>query len=113
MVTVTNVATRINQEGKEFTALILQGGMEMVKSQNTGLFYATARKTSIPSTFTLEFAKSLIGSQIPGSIQRIDVPEYDFVLPETGEVLRLSHSWVFVPEGQEVGLTVPKGVTIH
>ncbi|MFZ4560339.1 MAG: hypothetical protein ACOYOD_09100 [Saprospiraceae bacterium] len=113
MVTVTDVAIRNNKEGKEFVALVLQGGMELVKSQNTGLFYATARKTSIPSTFTLEVAKSLIGSQIPGTIQRIEVPEYTFVIPETGEMVQLTHSWVFVPEGQQVEPALPKNAVVH
>ena len=113
MVTVVDVAERQNKEGKPFTALVLMGGIEMVKSQTSGRYYATARKTSMPSTFPLEFAKSLIGQQIPGSICRMTVDPYPYTLQETGEVIQLSHCWVYVPEGEQAPSTVPEYAMVH
>ena len=51
MVTVVDFAKRIASDGREFIALILQGGLCLVQSKNTGNFYATVKKCSIPSTF--------------------------------------------------------------
>lgn len=113
MVTVVDVVERMNKEGKPFTALVLMGGLEMVQSQKSGRFYATARKTSIPSTFTVDFAKSLIGQQIPGTIHRMEVEAYPYTVQETGEVLQLNHCWVYVPEGADVPTSVPDYAMVH
>ena len=51
MVTICEVIKRQNKEGVEFNALILQGGIELVKSRETGSWYATSKKASITSTF--------------------------------------------------------------
>ncbi len=69
MVTIVDFVKRKNSEGEEFNALILQGGIELVKSRETGRYYATAKKTSITSTFDDAMCQSLIGTQIPGSVQ--------------------------------------------
>jgi len=52
MVTVVNYDVRTNSDNEEFIALILQGDLELIKSQNTGQYYATTRTISIASTFT-------------------------------------------------------------
>ena len=52
MVRIIDVVQRRNSNAETFTAFILSGGGEMVKSQK-GKFYATARKASIPSTLDL------------------------------------------------------------
>lgn len=113
MVTVVEVAERQSKEGKPFMALIVQGGVEFVQSQKSGRFYATARKASIATTFTREFCEQLIGTQIPGSIQRMEVEAYEFAIPETGEVVQLTHTYLFVPEGQEANNLVPEGAMVH
>ena len=62
MVTVSNYSERNRKDGTTFIALEISGGVELVQSNNTGKFYATVRKTSIPSTFDETIAKGLIGS---------------------------------------------------
>ncbi len=99
MVTITNYSERTRKDGTTFIALELTGGVELVQSNNTGKFYATVRKTSIPSTFDETIAKGLIGSQMPGSIVRVQVDPYQFVNQRTGEVLTLQHSFSYQPEG--------------
>jgi hypothetical protein len=99
MVTVTNYAQRQRTDGTFFTTLELSGGFELVQSANTGKFYGTIRKTSIPCTFDESMAKQLIGTQMPGNIVRIQVDPYDFINPRTGELVRLQHSYSYQPEG--------------
>jgi hypothetical protein len=98
MVTVSDYAVRQNAEGKDFVVLILQGDMELVKSQTTGNFYATAKKCTITSTFNENTAAALIGKEIPGKIIKQDCEPYEFIVPETAEVLELSHRWVYIPD---------------
>lgn len=102
MVTIVDFVKRQNKEGKEFNALILQGGIEFVRSLKTGRYYATAKKTSITSTFDDAMCQSLIVQQIPGSVQRVESDPYEFTLKETGEVLTLYHRWVYLKEGEEL-----------
>jgi len=99
MVTVTNYSTRVRKDGTTFIALELSGGVELVQSNNTGKFYATVRKTSIPSTFDEAIAKGLIGSQMKGDVVRVQVDPYDFVDKRSGEIIKLQHSYSYRPEG--------------
>jgi len=100
MVTIIDFAKRKNSSGEEFNALVLQSGIEMVKSHATGRYYATAKKTSVPSTFDEATCRSLIGTEIPGSVQRIETAPYLFTVPDTGEVIQLTHRWVYLKEGE-------------
>jgi hypothetical protein len=102
MVTIVDFVKRQNREGKEFNALILQGGIELVKSKETGSYYATSKRASISSTFDDATCRNLIGQQIPGSVQKAETEPYDFTNKETGEVLTLTHRWVYLKEGETV-----------
>jgi len=77
MVQIVDYKERTNAEGEQFYALILQGGLEMVKSQETGNYYATAKTASVTSTFNEEACKGLIGQEIPGSVQRVECEPYE------------------------------------
>ncbi len=99
MVTVTNYTTRTRKDGSTFQVLELSGSAELVQSQETGKFYATVRKTTIPCTFDETIAKGLIGTQIKGDIVRVQVEAYDFINPKTGEIIKLQHSYSYQPEG--------------
>lgn len=100
MVTIVDFVKRTNKEGQEFNALILQGGIELVKSQETQRWYATAKRASITSTFDDAVCRSIIGTQIPGCVQRIETKPYEFTVKETGEVLALTHRWIYLKEGE-------------
>ena len=102
MVKIVDFVKRQNKEGKEFNALILQSGIELVKSHETGRYYATEKKTSITSTFDDATCRSLIGTQIPGSVQRVGSEPYEFTVRNTGEVLTLTHRWVYLKEGETI-----------
>jgi hypothetical protein len=98
MVTVNDFAIRQNADGEDFVVLILQGGLEMVRSQETGNYYATIRKCSVSSTFDEETAKLMVGQQLPGTIAKVECEPYEYVVEETGEQLLLSHTWQYQPE---------------
>ncbi len=70
----------------------------MIKSKSTGNFYATARKAFISSTFDAETCKALIGTEMKGTIERRECEPYEYTVKETGEVIELSHQYVYVPE---------------
>ena len=95
MVTITGYTKRQNAEGKEFFTLNLMGGVELVKSSKTGNFYATAWKSSITSTFNEDVCKSLIGTKLPGTVQKIECEPYEYALPSTGEIVMLTHKYRF------------------
>ena len=102
MLKIIEVAPRVNADGEEFYALILQDGLQLVKSKETGNYYATAKSTSITSTFNEEVAKSMIGSEIPGTIQKVACESYEYTIKDTGEVINLEHRWQYYPEGETV-----------
>ena len=99
MVTVIDYAKRQRNDGGEFYALILQGGLSLVQSRNTGNFYATVKKCSIPSTFDEATAKEMVGEKVPGSVQKKSCEPYEFVAKDTGELVQLDYRWVYLPEG--------------
>ena len=66
MVTISGYAERESKDGKKFYALILQGGMELVLSEASGRYYATAKTASITSTFPESICKNLVGTKLPG-----------------------------------------------
>ena len=72
MVTVINYALRKKEgESKPYITLTLEGGIEMVQSQNTGRFYATVRTCVVSSTFDELTAQRMVGKDMPGSIERV------------------------------------------
>lgn len=96
MVRIAQVHVRETHKGP-FISLELHGDVELIQSQSTGKFYATAKRCFISSTFDLATATALIGQQIPGTIVRMQCNPYDFTNKETGEVMKLAHTYAYVP----------------
>jgi hypothetical protein len=105
MVTIKNYHLRESKTGKPFVTLELQGDVEMVQSMETGRFYATARRCSISSTFDEQTAQSVIGTTMPGKIVRQGCEQYEYAIPESGEVIRLAHRWEYQPDEKPVERT--------
>lgn len=91
MVTVIEYVKRQSADGKEFFALILSSDIEFLQSAQTGNFYATSLKAGITTTFPEAVCKGLIGKQLPGEIQRVEVEPFEFLNEETGEVVVRNH----------------------
>lgn len=98
MVRIVNYQQREADDGNVFYALIISGGVELVQSRQTNNFYATSRKSSITSTFNEETCKALLGTEIPGEIVKQECEPYEYTIKETGEIVELSHRFVYVPE---------------
>ncbi|MDD3978512.1 MAG: hypothetical protein PHI15_10245 [Methanomicrobium sp.] len=109
MVTVSDYAIRETKDGRTFIALILQGGLCMVQSKQTGNFYATVKRCSIPSTFDEATAKRMIGETIPGSVQKTKCDPYEYTVQDTGEILHLDYRWAYVAEGATIEEAVFEG----
>lgn len=97
MVTISGYAERESADGKKFYALILRSGMELVLSEESGRYYATAAQASITSTFDEATCKSLVGTKLPGHISKVAAEPYDYTVKETGEIITLTHRWAYNP----------------
>jgi len=99
MVTIIDFKASANKEtGEEFYSLIVQGGVESVKSRETGRNYLTARKAYVTSTFNEVTCKGLIGSQIPGQVVKVDSEPYSYEIPDTGETVTLTHQYRYMDD---------------
>lgn len=98
MVRIVNYKKRQAEDGKEFFVLEITGGIEMVMSNSTGQFYATAKKAYLASTFDEETCKALVGSEMPGSIIKAECEPYEYTIRDTGEVITLNYRYVYLPE---------------
>lgn len=98
MVTIINFKERNKEDGTSFFVLEVQGGIELVQSQKTKQFYATAKKAYIPSTFDEITCTALIGTQMPGEIEKVDCDPFEYTVQETGEVITLNHRYQYVQE---------------
>ena len=103
MVRIINYKTRTKEDGTEFCLLVVQGGIAMIKSKNTGQYYATAKKATISTTFDEETCKNLIGTDFPGKIEKINTEPYSYTIPNTGEMITLEHRYIYLPEDVELG----------
>ena len=102
MVKIVDFKTYQNDDGDDFHALVVQGGLEAVKSQQTERMYFTARKATVPCTFNETMCKSLIGQDIPGVVKKIEVEPYPYTIEGTDEVIELSHRYEFMSEEQAI-----------
>jgi hypothetical protein len=84
------------ETGKEFNMLVVQGGIEPLVSKTTGRIYFTMRKANVSTTFDAATCKSLVGTELPGTVEKTTCEPYDYTVPETGEVLNLKHNWQYV-----------------
>lgn len=94
-VKISGFTPRESQDGKQFIALTLQGGIEIVKSAN-GNTYVTVRKVSVPTTFDAETAMAMLGSELPGSIEKVQCEPYEYTIQQTGEVITLTHKYEYM-----------------
>ncbi len=90
MVKVVDYLEREKQDGKTFFVLVLQGGVEPIKSEITGKIYFSAKTVTVPATFDEETCKELIGTEFAGSIQKEDCEPYNFEVEQTGDIITIS-----------------------
>ena len=98
MVKVKNYHVRTNDSGEQYISLELEGDVAFVQSQNTGRFYATTKRCFMFAAMDEQTAKSLVGSNLPGSIERVSTKPYEYTIPDTGEVKTLNYTYQYQPE---------------
>lgn len=98
MVRIIGFKERQKESGEPFFVLEVQGGIEMVLSQSTGNYYATAKKATISSTFDEQTCLAILGTEMPGKVVKQECEPYTYVVKETGEEITLSHRYVYKPE---------------
>jgi len=98
MVTIIDYKSYQKEDGEKFYGLVVQGGIEAVKSQGTGRTYLTARTARVSCTFNEATCVSLVGTQLTGSIRKVEVDAYEYALPDTGEIVEMNHRFEFVSE---------------
>ncbi len=102
MVQIVDYKTYHKADGEQFFALVVQGGLEAIKSKETGRMYFTARTARVACTFNEVTCKSLISTKLPGSIKRVATDPYEFTIQETGEVIELSHRYEYISEEESI-----------
>jgi hypothetical protein len=118
MVRIISYKPSKTNEGKEFFSLELQSEIELVKSQQTGKFYATAHSVLLPTTFDEQTCKGLLGKLLPGRIEKVSSTPYEYTIKETGEIVTLSYRWEYtnnpaVPDLSKDGKDDDKGELQH
>ena len=96
-VKVIGVKPMEKEDGSVFYMLELQGSPEPVLSHQTGRYYLTMRTTAIPTTFDARACEQLVGTELRGSIIKVEAEPYEYKVPETGEVITLRHTWRYDP----------------
>ncbi len=109
MVKIIDYQKRTNKDEEEFFLLVLQGGLQIVKSQESGRCYATKKQATISTTFDENTCKSLIGEEIPGSIVKVETEPYEYTVKDTGEIITLTHRWEYVKESEKLAEIVFEG----
>ena len=97
MVKVKDYHVRQSNNGEKYISLELEGDVSFVQSQNTGRFYATTKRCFMYAALDEVTAKNLVGTQMPGTIERVACDPYEYTVPETGELKTLSYSYEFRP----------------
>jgi hypothetical protein len=98
MVTIVDYKAFQKENGEEFYSLIVQGGIEAVKSKESARTYLTARTTTMACTFNQATCKTLIGTQLPGQIRKVEVEPYDYTDRTTGEIVELTHRFEYLSD---------------
>ena len=98
MVKVIATEKRTSADGRKFNVLILQGGIDVVKSKRTGKSYLTAHKVSMVCTLDEVSAREQVGAKLPGTVQKIACEPYAFKVPQTGETVQLDYTFQYSPE---------------
>lgn len=102
MVTVKDYKTITNRDGEDFFALVVEGGVQPVRSQRTGRIYFTTRSATVPTTFDEDTCKKVINTNFNGEVRRVDCDPYEYTIEETGEIIELSHRWEFMDDTLEI-----------
>ncbi|SHE78449.1 hypothetical protein SAMN05444377_101238 [Flavobacterium fontis] len=98
MVKIKDYKVHQNELGVDFCVLIVEGGIEAVRSKISGRTYLTTRTARLNCTFDEKTCQSLIGSEIPGKVLKVQVEPYEFTIEETGEIISRDFQYMYMSE---------------
>ena len=98
MIKIIDYKLSENNLGKGFVSLKITAGLEPVQSRSSGKFYLKQKSCYIPSTIDVASVESVIGTQLPGKIERVACEPYSYTIEQTGEVVELSHRYEYQPD---------------
>src|ERR1035437_2475090 len=102
MVKIIGTEMKVNPKTKEqYNVIVLLGKVEILKSKSTGKPYLMAKKVTIPTTLTSDQAEELVGTSLPGDIEKVDYPEYEIKMPGSNKKVRISHSFQVAPSSSD------------
>lgn len=96
MVQVLGVVERASATGNIFRVVIVGSEMQVVFSKE-GNPRVDAVKSGIPSNLPIEALQALIGSKLPGKIEKQECEPYTFT-GSNGEDVTLDYRWQYVAE---------------
>jgi len=102
MVTIVGYKSFEKEDGENFYGLVVQGGIEAVKSQQTEKTYFTARTATVPTTFDEQICKDLVGTKIEGIVKKVETDPYDYTVKGTGEIIELNHRYEYISEEDHI-----------
>lgn len=98
MTKISNVLQRKTSDGKTFLVFELVGELEILISESTAKPYATVRKTTIPCALDEPTARAMIGSNLPGRIEKVKCEPYTYQPSNSIEVITLNYTYAYVDE---------------
>jgi len=98
MVKIVGYKIAKKESGDEFCLLIVQGGIEVVRSQATNKTYFTARTVNVPATFGEDMCRNLVGTEFEGHIIKVSCEPYEYIIKETGETMVIDYKYEFVDQ---------------
>ena len=69
-----------------------------VISNETGKFYLTTKKASVPCTLDGQTCEELIGTNLEGKVVKVGTEPYAYTIEETGETIQLDYRYEYVNE---------------
>jgi hypothetical protein len=104
MLKIIDTQTRVNAKTKEeYQVVVLLGNVEVLRSKSNSKPYLSAKKVTLPTTLNQQQAQELIGTSLPGEIEKVDCPEYEIKMPGTNKKVKINHTFQYAPASVEKG----------
>ena len=101
MVKIINYKTATSNDGNQFILLKVSGGLQPVQSMITGKIYFKGKTAYVASNLDEASAQAVIGSEMPGVINRVACEPYDIV-ESSGEYITLDYRYEYQLEEQTI-----------
>ena len=97
MVKIIDAQTKVNSKNEKYNVIVLLGDVQVLNSKTSGKPYLSAKRILMPTTLDEAQAKDLIGTTLPGIIEKVDCPEYEIKMPNSKKVVKITHTFQYSP----------------